>query len=76
MKPCYFNRISLLIEFYNQVLKEHARNNEANLRLQMIHGFGPVVASVFHAFVGNRQGFGKGRCVSAALGPSRGGACN
>jgi transposase len=56
------------IEFYTQQLKEHARHNEAVQRLQTIPGFGPIVASVFHAFVGDGRAFGKGRDVSAALG--------
>jgi transposase len=56
------------IEFYTGVLKEHARDNEAVERLQTVPGFGPIVASAFHAFVGNGQAFGKGRDLSAALG--------
>ncbi len=56
------------IDFYTRELKEHARHNEAIQRLQTVPGFGPIVASVFHAFVGNGQAFGKGRDVSAALG--------
>lgn len=70
LADCYqqFKELDAHIEFYNQVLKEQARNNEAIQRLQTIPGFGPVVASVFHAFVGNGQAFGKGRDVSAALG--------
>ena len=49
-------------------VKEHARHNEAVRRLQTVPGFGPIVGSVFHAFVGNGQAFRKGRDVSAALG--------
>ncbi len=56
------------IEFYTRVLKEHARDNEAVERLQTVPGFGPIVASAFHALVGNGQAFRKGRDLSAALG--------
>jgi transposase len=56
------------IELYTHKLKEHARDHEAVQRLQTVPGFGPVVASVFHAFVGDGEAFGKGRDVSAALG--------
>jgi len=56
------------IELYTQTLKVHARENEAVQRLQTVPGFGPIVASVFHAFVGNGEAFAKGRDVSAALG--------
>ena len=56
------------IDFYTGRLKHHARHNEAVGRLQTVPGFGPVVASVFHAAVGDGQGFRRGRDVSAALG--------
>jgi transposase len=56
------------IAFYTEALKAHARDNAAVQRLQTVPGFGPIVASAFEAFVGNGQGFGKGRDVSAALG--------
>jgi len=67
---CYgqLQEIDAHIELYTQALKEHARDNEAVKRLQTVPGFGPIVASVFHAFVGNGQAFAKGRDVSAALG--------
>jgi transposase len=67
---CYqqLKELDAHIDFYTQALKEHARDNDAVQRLQTIPGFGPVVASVFHAFVGDGQGFGKGRDLSAALG--------
>ena len=41
------------IEFYTRAVHEHARRDEAVKRLQTVPGFGPVVASVFHAFVGD-----------------------
>ena len=56
------------IEFYTRVLHEHARRDETVRRLQTVPGFGPVVASVFHAFVGDGGEFRRGRDVSAALG--------
>ena len=56
------------IEFYTRALHEHARRDEAVQRLQTVPGFGPVVASVFHAFVGDGKAFRRGRDVSAALG--------
>ena len=56
------------IEFYTRELKRHAQRHEAVQRLQTVPGFGPIVASVFHCLVGNGQGFGSGRDVSAALG--------
>ena len=56
------------IEFYTRAVHEHARRNEAVKRLQTVPGFGPVVASVFHAFVGDGGEFRRGRDVSAALG--------
>ena len=56
------------IAFYTDALKAHAREHEALARLQTVPGFGPIVASAFHAFVGNGHAFGKGRDLSAALG--------
>ena len=56
------------IEFYTRALHAHARGDEAVQRLQTVPGFGPVVASVFGAFVGDGGAFRRGRDVSAALG--------
>ena len=56
------------IEFYTRLVHEHARRDEAVRRLQTVPGFGPVVASVFGAFVGDGREFRRGRDVSAALG--------
>ena len=56
------------IAFYTDALKAHARGNEAVERLQTAPGFGPIVASAFHAYVGDGHAFGKGRDLSAALG--------
>lgn len=56
------------IEFYTRELKRHAQQHEAIQRLQTIPGFGPIVASVFHAMVGDGRAYRKGRDVSAATG--------
>ena len=56
------------IEFYTRRVHEHARRDEAVKRLQTVPGFGPVVASVFGAFVGDGREYRRGRDVSAALG--------
>ena len=70
LADCYrqLQEIDAHIDFYTRTINEQARHNEAVQRLQTIPGFGPIVASVFHAFVGNGQAFGKGRDLSAALG--------
>ncbi len=70
LAQCYqqLQQIDAHIDFYTQELKRHAQHNEAVRRLQTVPGFGPIVGSVFHAFVGNGQAFRKGRDVSAALG--------
>lgn len=67
---CYeqLRQIDAHIDFYTQELKRHAQHNEAIRRLQTVPGFGPILGSVFHAFVGDGQAFSKGRDVSAALG--------
>lgn len=56
------------IMFYDQLLAEQARDDEAQRRLRTIPGFGPVVASAFHATVGDGQAYRRGRDVSASLG--------
>ena len=56
------------IACYTRLLEAHASRHEAVRRLQTVPGFGPVVASVFHAFVGTGRAFRRGRDVSAALG--------
>jgi transposase len=45
-----------------------AKQSTACQRLQTIPGFGPIVASVFHAMVGDGRAYRRGRDVSAALG--------
>ena len=56
------------VEFYTRALHEHAKRDETVQRLQTVPGFGPVVASVFGAFVGDGTEYRRGRDVSAALG--------
>ena len=56
------------IAFYSRLLDAHARRHEAVRRLQTVPGFGPVVASVFQAFVGAGREFRRGRDVATALG--------
>jgi len=70
LADCYqqLQEIDTHIDFYTQALKRHAQHNKAVQRLQTVPGFGPIVASVFHAAVGNGHAYKKGRDVSAALG--------
>jgi len=70
LADCYqqLQEIDTHIDFYTQALKRHAQHNKAVQRLQTVPGFGPIVASVFHAAVGDGHAYKKGRDVSAALG--------
>ena len=70
LADCYqqLQEIDTHIDFYTQALKRHAQHNKAVQRLQTVPGFGPIVASVFHATVGDGHAYKKGRDVSAALG--------
>jgi transposase len=56
------------IASYDAQLISQVRDSAACQRLQTIPGFGPVVASVFHARVGDGRAYRRGRDVSAALG--------
>jgi transposase len=56
------------IEFYTEELVRQSRSSDACQRLQTIPGYGPIVASVFYALVGNGSGYRRGRDVSAAVG--------
>ena len=56
------------IESYTRALQAHAKRTDAVVRLQTVPGFGPVVASAFHALVGDGREFHRGRDVSAAVG--------
>lgn len=49
-------------------LKTAARENDATKRLQTIPGFGPIVAAVFTASLGDGRQFPNGRAASAAVG--------
>jgi len=54
------------IAFYTQTLEVQNQQNEACQRLQTIPGFGPIIASVFYAAVGDGRAFQRGRDVSAS----------
>lgn len=56
------------VEFYTRLIEQQAREDEAERRLQTIPGFGPIVASVFHATVGDGKAYHRSRDVSAAMG--------
>lgn len=56
------------IEFYTKQLIAQAEQSAEIRQLQTIPGFGPVVASAYHTYVGNGQTFANGRDVSASLG--------
>lgn len=56
------------IKYYSGLIKQGAREREAERRLCTIPGFGPVVAGAFYATVGDGRGYRRGRDVSAALG--------
>ncbi|MDT8329077.1 MAG: IS110 family transposase [Roseovarius sp.] len=56
------------VEFYTGLIEQQARESEAQRRLQTVPGFGPIVASMFHATVGDATAYRRGRDVSAALG--------
>ena len=56
------------ILFYTGFIEEQGRNNEAEQHLRTVPGYGPIVASVFYATVGNGQAYHRGRDVSASLG--------
>lgn len=70
LAQCYqqLQEIDKHIELYTQLLKEQNKQDEACQRLQTIPGFGPIVASVFHAVIGDGSAFRRGRDVSASLG--------
>jgi len=70
LAQCYqqLQEIDQHIEQYTRLLKEQNKQEEACQRLQTIPGFGPIVASVFHAVVGDGAAFRRGRDVSASLG--------
>mgnify|MGYP000145832140 CR=1 FL=1 len=49
------------VEFYTRLIEQQAREDEAERRLQTIPGFGPIVASVFHATVGDGKAYHRSR---------------
>jgi transposase len=56
------------IRCYTEQLTLQAKQDEDCRRLQTIPGFGPIVASVFHAQVGDGRAYRRGRDVAASLG--------
>lgn len=56
------------IEFYTHQLTAQATQNKCIKQLQTIPGFGPIVASAYHVYVGSGVTFANGRGVSASLG--------
>jgi transposase len=56
------------ITHYTEQLTVQAKQDEDCRRLQTIPGFGPIVASVFHAQVGDGRAYRRGRDVAASLG--------
>jgi len=56
------------IERYTRELTRQSQQNAACQRLQTIPGYGPIVASVFYAQVGDGAAYRRGRDVAAAVG--------
>ena len=52
----------------DQLLQQHVRQNTVYPRLLSIPGFGPIVASVFYAHVGDGSEYRCGRGVAASIG--------
>lgn len=61
-------RLEQALGFYTERIHRHARDQEAEQRLQTIPGFGPILASAFHGHIGDGGAFRRGRDASAALG--------
>ncbi len=53
---------------YDRRVRAHSRADEHCRRLQTVPGYGPIVASVFAAYVGDGRGYRRGRDVSASVG--------
>ena len=56
------------LDRHTRRITREAREQEAQQRLQTIPGFGPIVASLFHAAIGSGAGYRRGRDVAASLG--------
>ena len=63
-----FIQLDVDIDFYTCQLTIQANQNKCIKQLQTIPGFGPVVASAYHVYVGNGGTYANGRGVSALLG--------
>jgi transposase len=70
LAQAYARYLALLEElaWYDRQLERQARENDVCRRLCDIPGFGPIVASVFQAWMGDGHQFRRGRDASAALG--------
>ena len=60
--------VDVHIDVYTEELVRHSQQDDACQRLQTAPGYGPIVASVFHATVGTGEAYRRGRDVSASLG--------
>ncbi len=56
------------LAWYDSELKVRARQDDTCRRLTELPGFGPIVSSVFQAWLGDGKQFKRGRDASAALG--------
>lgn len=56
------------LAWYNEQLKNHAKQDDACQRLMAIPGMGPVVSFAVKAWMGDGKQFKRGRDASAALG--------
>lgn len=56
------------VTWYNNQLKQQAKDDEVCQRLSSIPGFGPVISTAFKGWIGTGKQFKRGRDVSAALG--------
>jgi transposase len=56
------------VDVYTHHIEQHSRQSAQVQLLQVLPGFGPIVASVFASHVGDGKAYKRGRDVSAALG--------
>jgi len=56
------------IDFYTNELELLSQQDDACRRLQMIPGFGPIVASAFRSTIGDGRVYARGRDAAASLG--------
>jgi transposase len=63
-----FGEIESELKEYHQALKQQAKINEPQRRLQTVRGYGVVNSAEFCSWLGDGKQFAKGRDASAALG--------